>query len=220
MTDAFRSWRKNRAAKRIKPGTGRPLKPFRWWQMLNRSLFYLRLPSADGAAEVYAIDVNHLGNKDTWEVEAHLYRNGIHQAVSRTPAAFPVGTGTIEVATSAFGMKRCHYVTANGTEQQLEPDPRSAEGRRAHLERTHPTLSRWIGVVSVVLLVIGVVLLVPQIIDPISEIPSVADSIGTFTSPIQLSVAQNTVVTLVFVVASTERALRLRYHWLLDAAAS
>lgn len=220
MNGMFDDWRRSRAAKRVKPGTGRPLKPFRWWQLLTRSLFFLRLPADVGGAAVYAIEVRHLGNKETGVIEAHLYHDGIHQAVSKTPARFPVQDGTIEAETSAFGMKRCHYLAADGQERQLDPDPRSAEGLRARLDHAHPALSRAIGIISVVLLAIGVVLLIPQIIEPISEVPPIADTIGTFTSPIQLSIAQNVAVTLVFVAASTERALRMRYRWWLDGAAS
>lgn len=220
MSGMFDDWRRNRAAKRVKPGTGRPLKPFRWWQLLTRSLFYIRLAGEDGLTTVYAVEVRHMGNKETGVIEAHLYRDNIHQALSKTPAKFPVPGGTIEVETSSFGLKRCHYVTEDGAERQLEPDPKSAEGRRARLDQAHPTLSRVIGVVSVVLLVVGVFLLIPQIIEPISEIPPIADNIGTFTSPIQLSFWPNVIVTLVFIAASTERALRLRYRWWLDGAAN
>jgi hypothetical protein len=41
-------WRQRRAAKRIKPGTGRALKPLRWWQVPFRALFHLPVPHPDG----------------------------------------------------------------------------------------------------------------------------------------------------------------------------
>ncbi|NKY97978.1 hypothetical protein HGB44_09960 [Nocardiopsis dassonvillei subsp. albirubida] len=34
----FKEWRRHRAAQRVKPGNGRPLKPFRWWQLTFRAL--------------------------------------------------------------------------------------------------------------------------------------------------------------------------------------
>ncbi|WP_235346507.1 hypothetical protein [Brevibacterium sp. UCMA 11754] len=51
--------RRQRAAKRIKDGNGRALKPFRWWQMLSRALFYLprEVEGEPGPGHVYAVDV-------------------------------------------------------------------------------------------------------------------------------------------------------------------
>jgi len=226
--DLFNSWRQQRARKRVKPGDGRPLKPFRWWQMLSRSLFRLRLTTFDGVAVEYAVDVRHSGDKETGEVHAALYRNGRHHAESKTPAVFPVpegsrewgtGGGTIEVKASAFGLKRAHFVSADGGEWQLTPDPESAEGRRASFDRAHPDASRWIGYVTLLIVVLGLALLIPQILVPLSQIPPIADTFGTFTSPVQLSAWANGVVTVVTAAASTERALRLRHNWLLDGGA-
>jgi hypothetical protein len=210
------SWRERRAARRVKPGTGRPLPRFRWWQSLSRSLFYLRLTTKAGEPIEYAVDVRHSGDSETGEVMAELYRDGAHHARSKVPAAFAVEGGTIEVATSTFGLKRCHYVTADGRQQQLVPDPRSAEGRRSSFDRTHPALSRFIGRVTLVVAILGLAMLIPQLIDTLSQIPPIADTVGTFASPITLSAWQNIAITIITGAASTERALRLRYHWLLD----
>ncbi|MFH8492998.1 hypothetical protein [Streptomyces coeruleorubidus] len=215
----LREWRHRRAVQRVKPGDGRPLKPFRWWQMLTRALFHLRLMNEDGRQTVYAVDVKHQKQSEGY-VKAHLYLDGRHQAESKVPAVFPVQGGTVEVRTSAFGLKRCHYVTAEGAEHQLIPDPASAEGRRARLDRAHPALSRWIGFLSSIVLVTGLVLLILQLAEQVTRAPEgVAQYVGTFTSPIDLSAWGNVVVGLVTVAASTERALRLRYNWLLDGGA-
>jgi hypothetical protein len=219
MTDAIGNWRKRRAAQRVKPGDGRALPRFRWWQLLSRSLFYLPLTDADGHPSVYAVDVRHMGNSTTGEVEGKLYFNNRQLLESRLPAVFPVDGGTIDVAASAFGLKRCHYVMADGTERQLEPDPRSAEGLRARLDRAHPALSRGIGFVSIAVLVLGLAILIPQLLATLSQIPPIADTVGSFASPIQLTTVPNIVVTLVTAAASTERALRLRHSWLLDGGA-
>lgn len=116
--------RRRRAAKRVKPGDGRPLTPFRWWQQLSRSLFHLHLAGADGRRTVYAVDVRTTGDENGY-VRAELYRDGRHHATSKVPAAFRVEGGVIEVAATQFGLKRCHYVTPDGLEQQLvrTPDP-------------------------------------------------------------------------------------------------
>lgn len=205
-------WLRRRAAKRVKPGDGRPLKRFRWWQSLSRSLFYLRLDDA-----VYAIDVKH-GGDESGEVTGYLYLDGRLSAKSKLPAAFPVPGGVIEVAASSFGLKRCHYVTPDGLERQLEPDPASAEGRRGSFDRAHPVASRVVGGISFIVVLVGLAILLPQLAETLSEIPPIAERWGTFTSPILLSTLGNAAVAMVTIAASTERALRLRYHWLLDGS--
>ncbi|HET6855998.1 MAG TPA: hypothetical protein VFH94_02745 [Streptomyces sp.] len=215
----FKEWRRRRAAQRVKPGDGRALKRFRWWQMLFRALFYLRLTNGEGRQTVYAVDVRHGQNQSSGEVEAHLYLDGRQHAQSRLPAAFPVQGGTVEVRMSAFGLKRCHYVTAGGTEQRLIPDRASAEGRRAHFDRAHPALSRWIGRLSSIVLVTALLLLVSQLIEKLTRSDAAFQHIGTFASPIDLPAWGNVAIGLSAAAASTERALRLRYHWLLDGGA-
>ncbi|WP_405820809.1 hypothetical protein OG705_14530 [Streptomyces sp. NBC_00838] len=215
----FNSFRHRLAVRRVKPGDGRPLKRFRWWQLIGRSLFYLRLPHGDGRQTVYAVDVRQWGNKESGEVEADLYLDGRHHARSKLPAVLPVPGGTVEVRASAFGLKRCHYVTAEGAAYQLVPDPASAEGRRARLDRSHPVLSRWIGFVSALVLAGALLLLIPQLVQPLTEVPPVAEHIGTFDSPVGLPLWLNITVTAASVTAAMERALRLRYNWLLDGAA-
>lgn len=210
------NWKRRRAARRLKPGDGHSLPRFRWWQPFSRTLFHLELSGEDGLPETWSVDVRLWGDKDDGEVRARLYRDGRHHATSKLPAEFPVTGGTIEVAASSFGLRRCHYVRDDGAERQLEPDPASAEGRRARLERDRPGTSRAIGLVSWVVLAVALVLGVPQIMAEVSQIPPVAENVGTFTSPIQLPAALNVGLVVATLLASTERALRLRYHWLLD----
>jgi hypothetical protein len=215
----FEEWRRRRAVRRVEPGDGRLLQPFRWWQLLTRSLFTLPLPGADGRRTVYAVDVRPTGDQDG-RVLAGLYRDGRLHATSKVPAAFPVEGGVIEVAATMFGLKRCHYVTPDGKEQRLVPDPGSAAGRRARLEDDHPALSRFIGSVSVMLLVAGVGVVLLELVDVVGRIPPVADRYGAFESPVQLPLWLTVTLGLGAVVASVERGLRLRYHWLLDGAAN
>lgn len=214
----LQEWRRRRAAQRVKPGDGRPLKRFRWWQMFfGRALFHLPLTGKDGRQVVYTVDVRHSGDKEDFAVRAQLYRDGWHHAVSRTPAFFPVEGGTIEVATTSFGLRRSHYVTADGAERQLTPDPKSAEGRRARLEREHPSVSRVIGVASVIMLIVGVGLNLLQIIEPISRIPPSPRTWASSRHRFTCRSGLNITLGLGAALASTERALRLRSHWLLDA---
>lgn len=212
----FSDWKDRRAARRVKPGDGHALTRFRWWQPFSRSLLHIPLFEEDGRSHTWSVDVRLGGDSEDGEVRARLYRDGVHHAVSKLPAAFPVPGGTIEVVASNYGLRRCHFVGDDGSERQLTPDPASAEGRRAWLERRHPLLSRGIGIVSVAVLLVALVLGIPQIVEQISQIPPVAENIGSFTSPFHLPVWFNIALTVGAIVASTERALRLRYHWLLD----
>jgi hypothetical protein len=216
--DVLKEWRRNRAVRRVKAGDGRPLQRFRWWQMfLGRALLHLELTGSDGRRLRYSVDVRYMGDKEDGTVRARLYREGRHAAESKVPAVFPVEGGAIEVATTSFGVKRCHYVTADGTERQLVPDPSSGEGRRARFERRHPAASRVVGFFSVVMLLVGVGLNLLQIAEPVSRIPPIAENIGVFVSPVHLPLWLNITLAVVAALASWERALRLRYHWLLDA---
>ncbi|WP_433697090.1 hypothetical protein [Nocardiopsis sp. CA-288880] len=213
-------WRNRLAARRLREGDGHALRRFRWWQLFGRSLFHLRLTGDDGREAEYTIDVRHQGEPEDGVVRAHLYLEGRHSARSKTPASFPVPGGRIEVSTSGFGLKRCHYVTDDGAERRLIPDPRTGAGRRARLDREHPALSRWIGAASVVLLILGVGLNLLQIIEPVSQIPPVQEAVGAFASPVRLPLWLNIALGAGAALGSAERALRLRYSWLLDGAAN
>lgn len=211
----FADWRRRRAARKVRPGDGHALRRYRWWQQLSRALFHLRLTDEDGRQHTWSVDVRLWGDSNG-EVLAHLYRDRVHHARSKLPAQFPLPGGTVQVVASGYGLKRCHYVTSDGVERQLVPDPASAEGRRARLQRDHPALSRAIGFTSFAILAVALVLGLPQVVEQISQIPPVADNVGSFTSPIQLDAWLNTALLVATLVASTERALRLRNHWLLD----
>lgn len=207
--------RRRRAARRAKPGDGHALQRYRWWQPFSRALFHLRLVGADGRTETWSVDVR-LGGDENGVVRAQLYRDGVNQATSKLPAAFAVPGGVIEVAASSYGLKRCHFVADDGTERQLSPDPASAEGRRARLERNAPGVSRLIGAASIVVLLVALVLGIPQLVEQVTSIPPIADAVGTFESPVHLPPWLNISLIVGALVASTERALRLRYNWLLD----
>lgn len=186
--------------------------------MLSRSQLSLSIPDAIGTTVIYTVDVHHLGDGDDGEVRARLYRDGALASVSRMPARFSVPGGRIDVATGTFGLRRCHLVPTVGEDRQLTPHPRSAEGRRAAFERTHPRWSRAVGILSLVIVVVGVCLAVPQLVETLSQIPPVADRIGTFVSPLHLPPALNVGITLAVLLASVERALRLRSSWIDDLA--
>lgn len=206
----FTELRRRMTERRLRPGDGSALERFRWWQNLSRSLFYL--PSSEAE---YAVDVRH--HQSDGVKRAQLYVDGRQELTSKLPAAFPVAGGVIEVAVSAVGIKRAHFVAADGSEHMLEPDPKSAEARRARLDSRHPALSRTIGALSVVMLLVGVVMLVLQVAEPISRLLPIALNIGVFTSPVDLPWWLNVALGVGAALGSTERALRMRYRWWLDA---
>jgi hypothetical protein len=215
----LRKLQHKRAAKRVEAGDGKALQAFKWWQLPGRALFHwCAVDPESSCTTIYSVDVRHWQNQSSGDVKADLYCDEKRIARSKLPAAFAVDGGTVEVAMSGVGMKRCHLVTDDGHERPLRPDAASAEGRRARLERNHPNVSRLIAFASVVMLSIGVVLLVLQVAEPISQIPPIAESIGSFTSPVALPLWLNIALGLGAAVGSIERSYRLRYHWLLDGA--
>ncbi|MBO0919283.1 hypothetical protein J1G42_00385 [Cellulomonas sp. zg-ZUI222] len=199
----------------IQPGEGHALTPYRPWQLLTRSLFHLHLTDAAGAPRTWSVDVRH-GGDDDGEVRAELYLDGLHHATATLPAAFPVPDGAIEVATSGYGLRRIHHVRHDGSVRQLVPDPASAEGWRARLDRTHPALSRALALASVSVLLVALALGAPQIVEQLTAIPPVAQVVGgPWTGPFRLSETANIALVVATIAASTERALRLRYSRLL-----
>lgn len=112
--------------RRVEPGDGHALQRYRWWQPFSRSLFHLRVEQETGPPTVWSVDVRH-GGDENGEVYARLYRDGVNHARSKLPAAFAIPGGTIEVAASGYGLRRCHVVTAEGVERRLVPDPASAD---------------------------------------------------------------------------------------------
>lgn len=204
--------------RRVHPGSGEPLRRYRWWQMFSRSLRSIELAAEEGGRAIYTVEVRHGGDMTDGEVRARLYVDGALQSYAKMPTRFAVSGGHIEVAITGFGLRRCHYVRTDGTEQQLSPDPRSAEGRRARLHQRHPGTSYVIGLISIALVVVGLCVEVPQIIEALSRIPLIADSIGTFTSPVQLPLHINVLIGLAAVLGSTERALRMRSSWIDELA--
>jgi hypothetical protein len=209
---------------RVRPGDGSLLKEHRLWQLFSRSLFHLDLVEEDGSVHRYSADVRIMADArsmqehedGTGKPPAALYRDGVQVARANLPTTFPVPGGVIEVGTSMVGVKRIHHVGDDGREQVMWPDPRSTEGRRARLAARRPGFSRALGVVSLVVLLVGLPSVLLEIAASLSQIPPIAENLGSFTTPLDLPVWGTVAVGLVTALASTERATRLRYHWLID----
>lgn len=210
-----RDKRARRRMAKVKPGNGSPLKPYQAWHVIYRSLFSVDLTDAHGRRDTYAIDVNYFWGETG--SAARLYVNGVQLAKAESPAVFPVPGGRIEVETSLYGLKRMHLVVDDGSVQQLTPDPRTAEGRRAALAQRRPGVSRLMATTAVVVLLGGLVIAIPQLASLISHWDVIADRFGSFTSPIALPAWANSAVLAATIVAAIERALTLRNNWIIDA---
>ncbi|MFD4460090.1 hypothetical protein [Nocardia sp. NPDC058480] len=172
------------------------------------------VPAESGTTTQYTVDVRQLGDGKDGEVRARMYRNGLQHAVARMPARFCVENGTIEVAMGGFGLKRCHFVDTDGNETMLVPDPASAEGRRARLEENRPQLSRILGVLATLAVLVGMMVALLQLVEPITSIPQVRELVGGVQSPLRLPLAANIAVGVAAFLGSIERALRIRTSWL------
>lgn len=201
-----------RKRKNIEAGDGHLLKPFRFWQLLGRSLFYAPLQSDKGETLTYAVSVDYFD----WEDKADLYLNGRHHARAKLPATLPVEGGAIEVAVTAYGLKRMHYVSQDGASRVLQPDPASAEGLRAKLTQNAPGVSRAIGVVAILILLTLLPIGLLQLAEIVSETEFAQQYVAPFTSPIKLPDWASTPALVLSILAATERALTLRNHWLID----
>lgn len=201
-----------RKKSKIKPGDGHQLKPFRWWQMLGRTLFYAPLETDDGQLRTYAVSVDFFD----WDDNADVYLNGKHHARAKLPASIPVEDGVIEAATTLYGLKRMHYVAATGEEQVLKPDGASAEGLRAKLAQRKPGLSRAIGILAVIILLTLLPIGLLQLVEMGSHTDVAANFMDPFTSPINLPEWTSTPLLVLSLLAAMERALTLRNHWLID----
>lgn len=209
----WKRWARERRMSKVKPGDGSALKPHRPWHVLHRSVFRIDLADEDGVEHEYSVDVDHFDSDE----QVYFYRDGRQELLAVTPAAFPVPGGAIEVEVGTFGLSRMHLVPDSGEAGQvLRPVRHSAEYWRAVLGHRHPRLSRWIGRLAIVVLLVGLVFFVPQLLELVTQWDLVAERFGTFTSPISLPAWANTALLVAGVLASLERALTLRNHWLLD----
>ncbi|MGC7100739.1 hypothetical protein ACPZ19_39210 [Amycolatopsis lurida] len=213
---------------RVRPGDGSPLADYRLWQLFSRSLFFLELPGPAGGRHVFAVDVRYPADAKSKKQHEEgagrspvaLYRDGAQFYRSNLPATFPVPGGVIEVATSAVGLKRMHFVPENGEERALRPHRSSQEGLRARFEQRYPRASALVGAISLIILLAALAVGLLQGVEAISRVPVIAQNVGTFTSPIHLPTWGKVVVGAAGALAAMERALRLRYNRLIDSVTS
>ncbi|WP_410660568.1 hypothetical protein [Amycolatopsis sp. lyj-112] len=210
---------------KVRPGDGSALAEYRLWQVFSRSLFFLELPAPAGKSNAYAVDVRYLADAKTKKQHhaaagrspAALYRDGVQINRSNLPTTFPVDGGVIEVATSAFGLKRMHFVSDSGGEQALRPHHRSQEGLRARFGQRFPRTSALVGAVTLTILLAALALGLLHGIETVTKVPVIAEHVGTFTAPIRLPGWATITMTAAGALSAVERALRLRYNRLIDS---
>jgi len=213
---------------KVRPGDGSALPDYRLWQLFSRSVLFLDLVTPSGETHVYAVDVRHMVDAKTRKQHedavgkspAALYRDGVQIHRSNLPTSFPVPGGVIEVATSAFGLKRIHFVAEDGTERALRPHDRSQEGLRARFDRRFPRTSAVVGAVTLLILLAALVVNVMNGIEAITRAPAIAEHVGRFVSPVDLPTWGTVALTVAGVLSAVERATRLRFNRLIDTVSS
>lgn len=188
------------------PVRGSPLPAFRPSLSLQRTRFAIDLRNASTAT----VDVDHLSGR------ASLYRDDRHVQTSDMPVRFPLGSDSIKVAASRYGMKRIHLIRADGSQRRLDPAPGTPEHWRAQLAHRHPGVGRGLAAGAAIVLTINLILLAPQLLELVTHLPLWADRFASFASPIDLPAGVNMALTLTAGLAGIERALTFRHHRLLD----
>ncbi|WP_339299005.1 hypothetical protein MKY92_02610 [Paenibacillus sp. FSL R5-0623] len=198
---------------KVKAGDGHLLKKYRLWSIFTHSLFHIEVTNhSSGNTTSYAIKSKYF----TEEPRVDLYRKNRHIAFSKLPAAFPVENGVIEIKNNSTGINGIHYIGAGEDTFTVSPDRRSIRGFRMWVHRRFPTLSAFIGMIAIIILLISIVLSIFQFVESISAIPWVSENVGAFESPIQLSFWTYFAIGIAAAIAGTERVLMLKNHWLID----
>ena len=164
-------------------------------------------------------------NGSTYVVDAHyldlderirLYQDGRLVDTARRRATFHIGGGArIEAAVAQVGMKYVR-LRQDGDTVQLRPAEGTAEAWRARIGTAHPTASRVVGWISlvVVLAVLGIEL--PQLVNLAGNLTPLI-GLPSFEVPsLTLSGWANLALIILAGAAGLERSLSMRYNPLLD----
>lgn len=208
----FRQQKRRRAIKKVKEGDGHTLKPYRLWHIFTHSLFHITITKENNEQVNYALKSRYFADDSSVD----LYRGTTHIAYSTLPATIPLENGILEVKSGGSGINKIHYLTDEAETFSIYPDKRSVRGWRLGLHRRAPFVSTCLGLLAAAILLTSLALGLPQIVEQLTEIPWVAEHIGTFQSPINLSIWLNVVIGVATGFAATERALMLQSHWLID----
>ncbi|MFB4211495.1 hypothetical protein ACE1TH_06195 [Shouchella sp. JSM 1781072] len=208
----FRQQKRRLAIKKVKAGDGHTLKPYRLWHIFTHSLFHITITKENNEQVHYALKSRYFADDSSVD----LYHGKTHVAYSTLPASIPIENGILEVKSGGSGINQIRYRTDKAETFSIYPDKRSVRGWRLGMHRHFPVISNCLGLLAILVLLASLALGLPQIVEQISEIPWIAEHIGTFQSPINLPVWLNVAIGLATGFAATERALMLRSHWLID----
>ncbi len=187
----------------MKAGDGHTLKPYRLWHIFTHSLFHITITKENNEQVNYALKSRYFADDSSVD----LYHGTTHVAYSTLPASIPLENGILEVKSGGSGINKIRYLTDEAEAFSIYPDKRSVRGWRLGLHRHFPVISNCLGLLAIFVLLASLALGLPQIVEQISEIPWVAEHIGTFTSPITLSIWMNFALGLATAFAAIERAL-------------
>ncbi|MFS0726437.1 hypothetical protein [Paenibacillus sp. 1P07SE] len=213
MLQFLRQRKRLRKLKKVKAGDGHLLKPYRIWHVFTHSLFHIKITNAkEGKSTNYALKSGYFVE----EPRVDLYREKIHIAYAKLPAALPVEEGVIEINKGSSGINGIRFITDKEAVFSVHPDKRSIRGFRMWVHKRFPRISGFIGLTAIIILLASLAVGLPQFVETLTKIPWISEQVGTFESPIQLSVWTNIAIGVVVAIAGTERALMLRKHWLID----
>ena len=172
------------------------LKPLGGFDVLFKGRFETR-----HGGHTWTLDVDFL---DFGE-KLRLYRDGVAVEEKKSPAKFPVGPGaTIEASMGVFGMRQVELL-ADGETTQLSPVDGTLEAWRLGLERDRPRLSRAIGGLSWVVLVVAAVTGLIELVE-----------LTGVDLPVTLPKTLATLIGVAALFAAVERALRFKSNRWLD----
>lgn len=209
----FRSKKKQETQSNIEPGDGSHLNPYRFWQIIHRSIFHIDIQNDTGTLDRYSVDVDLYGST-LLTGTARLFKNNREIMKSTIPVNFPVAHGHIDVDSTEFGLKRIHYVEGN-RERQLFPDRRTPEGFRARIAHRHPRLSKALDIASITILLIGIAVLLPSLFEILINWGLFA-GIDFYHSPFSLPDWVESTLFVLTILAAIERGLSIKNHWLID----
>lgn len=163
---------------------------------------------------VYVVDAHYLDLDE----RIRLYRDGRLVDTARGRATFHLGGGVrIEAAVAKVGMKYVRLRQGEGSDTvQLPPAEGTAEAWRARVGATHPTASRVVGWVSLVVLLAVLGIELPQLINLAGSLTPLI-GLPSFEVPaLTLSGWANLTLIILAGAAGLERSLSMKYNPLLD----
>lgn len=160
-----------------------------------------------------------------WHERCLLYRNGVQIAKATSPAQFDLdvlsphsdATGaTIEAQIGWYGMRRAHVVTRSG-EHELSPVRGTWEHARARFAKRMTGLYWFVAILAAVVLLAVIAVEGMQSLQWVTRSEWFAGlSDWRFTSPVNLPLPANILITLAGVAALVELIFRSRHRWLLN----